>query len=153
MRGLCPRCGSKNLVIAASENLRYKCVDCGYTWGPLPMGYVSTKAGELHWTELKRIMDNAINDAKSACRNNPSCEELVRMLSERYGNYLTLRELVRIAILSMISVAEEVRFRDKGLYAKLHEEASKCRELVSPRYGLGSSSSENHSIGSSNSSG
>jgi hypothetical protein len=117
-------------VISPSENLRYRCRACGHTWGPLPLGYVSTKAGDIHWTELKRIMENALNEAKSMARDSKSCEEIVRALLEKYGNYFTLREVGKVALLGIRGFAEEIRFRDKSLYTRLSEELGRCREMI-----------------------
>lgn len=128
----CPKCGSKNIAILASGVLTYKCLNCGYTWSPKiqGLGYITVKAGEVHWTELKRIIENAQVDVNKLLNSGTiKCDELLSKLQESYGDYLNAHEMIKIALLGIKRHMEEVRYREPQLYSELTNELEKCRKL------------------------
>ncbi|WP_069807511.1 hypothetical protein [Vulcanisaeta thermophila] len=133
LQGLtCPRCGSRNIAIVASGSLTYKCLNCGHTWTPTVqgLGYVSTKAGEIHWTELKKLAEEAqVNAHKALNEGVRDCDALIKRLQEQYGSYLDTREIIKIALLSVKRYMEEVRYRDPQLFNELVRELERCRKL------------------------
>ncbi len=129
----CPKCGSRRIGIVVAETLTFKCLDCGYTWSPnLPaQGLVSTKAGEKHWTEIKKIMEDAMNYVIKILNDGVSnCDELISKVQENYGKYLTPREILRVVINGIKSYLEEIRYKDASRFSSLSSELSKCKELV-----------------------
>ncbi len=130
----CPKCGSRRISIVVAEVLTFKCLDCGYTWAPnLPaQGLVSTKFGEVHWTEVKKIMEDAVNYAYKVLSSGGSlsCEDIINKVQENYGGYLSLREIIKVVISSIKKYLEEVRYKDANRYSVLSVELNKCRELL-----------------------
>lgn len=128
----CPRCGSRAIALVASESLTYKCTSCGHVWSPpvAGTGYVAVGKALVHWTELKRVMEDALNDAKNAFLRGGGCQELMESLSNKYSDYLTLRELAKAAVLGAKRAMGEVKYRDRRLYEAILRELEKCRELL-----------------------
>ncbi|WP_054841832.1 hypothetical protein [Vulcanisaeta distributa] len=129
----CPRCGSRRIAIVVSETLTFKCLDCGYTWSPnLPaQGLVHTKAGDVHWTEIKKIMEDAINYVIGLLNEGVvNCDDVIGRVQEKYGNYLSSREILRTIINGVKRYLEEIRYKDVNKYSALSTELAKCRELM-----------------------
>ncbi|MCG2870572.1 MAG: hypothetical protein L7H10_07470 [Vulcanisaeta sp.] len=128
----CPKCGSRRIAIVASGSLTFKCMDCGYVWTPnLPaQGLVSTRAGEVHWTEIKKVMEDAMNYVHELLSTGDvGCEELISKVQEKYGNYLTAREVIRAVINGLKKYMDEIRYKDVNRYSRLNSELMKCRGL------------------------
>ncbi|WP_054856876.1 hypothetical protein [Vulcanisaeta sp. JCM 16159] len=132
----CPRCGSRRIAIVVSDALTFKCLDCGYTWSPnLPaQGLVHTRSGDVHWTEVKKIMEDAINYVIGLLSGGLiSCNDVINKVQEKYGNYLSSREILRVIINGTKKYLEEIRYKDANKYSVLATELSKCKELISKR--------------------
>ncbi|ADY02420.1 hypothetical protein VMUT_2224 [Vulcanisaeta moutnovskia 768-28] len=132
----CPKCGSRRITIVVSDILTFKCIDCGYTWSPnLPaQGLVHTKVGDIHWTEIKKIMEDAMNYViKILSENVISCNDIINKVQEKYGNYLTSREILRTIINGIKRYLEEIRYKDQNKYSTLSAELNRCRELISTK--------------------
>ncbi len=130
----CPRCGSRRIAIVVSETLTFKCLDCGYTWSPnLPaQGLVRTKAGDIHWTEIKKIMEDAVNYVINLLNEGvASCNDIISKVQERYGGYLSSREVLRSIINGVKRYLEDIRYKDVNKYSALSAELNRCRELMS----------------------
>lgn len=130
---VCPKCGSRRISIVVADALTFKCMDCGYTWSPsLPaQGLVSTRAGELHWTEVKKVMEDAINYVRRLLEDGvDGCNDIISKVQEMYGKVLTTREIIKVVIISMKRYLEEIRYRDVNEYARLNSELGRCRELM-----------------------
>ncbi len=130
----CPRCGSRRIAIVVSDALTFKCLDCGYTWSPnLPaQGLVSTRAGYIHWTEVKKFMEDAMNYVMNLLSAGVmNCDEIINKVQERYGDYLSSREILRTIINGVRKYLEEIRYKDVSRYSALSNELGRCRELMS----------------------
>ena len=117
-----------------SETLTFKCLDCGYTWSPnLPaQGLVHTRAGDVHWTEIKKIMEDAMSYVISILNEGIiNCSDIINKVQEKYGNYLSSREILRAIINGSKKYLEEIRYKDTNRYSALIAELNKCRELTS----------------------
>ena len=129
----CPKCGSRRLAIVASgEPLMYKCLSCGHAWNP-PLagtGMVNVARSYIHWTEIKRMFETAIIEAKRLFQEGLDCGEVVNRLVERFGGALSLRDLGRSALMGVRQLMEEVKFRDRELYSRLLSEVEKCRSII-----------------------
>ena len=117
-----------------SETLTFKCMDCGYTWSPnLPaQGLVHTRAGDVHWTEIKKMMEDAMNYVISVLNEGViSCSDIINRVQEKYGSYLSSREILRAVMNASKKYLEEIRYKDANKYSALSTELNKCKELMS----------------------
>jgi rubredoxin len=129
----CPKCGSRRISIVAAETLTFKCLDCGYVWSPnLPaQGLVSTRAGEVHWTEIKKVMEDAMSYVHELLDSDTDCNGVISRVQERFGNYLTTRDVIKVVINGVRKYLDEVRYKDVNKYSRLAAEFMKCKELYS----------------------
>ncbi len=100
---------------------------------PASQGLVHTKAGDIHWTEIKKIMEDAVNYVISLLNEGVvNCNDIINKVQEKYGSYLSSREVLRSIINGGAKrYLEDIRYKDVNKYSALSVELNKCRELMS----------------------
>jgi len=92
---------------------------------------VSTRAGEVHWTEIKKVMEDAMSYVHELLDSDTDCNGVISRVQERFGNYLTTRDVIKVVINGVRKYLDEVRYKDVNKYSRLTAEFMKCKELYS----------------------
>ncbi|MFP3281071.1 MAG: hypothetical protein RXO76_08430, partial [Vulcanisaeta sp.] len=59
------------------------------------------------------------------------CNGVISRVQERFGNYLTTRDVIKVVINGVRKYLDEVRYKDVNKYSRLAAEFMKCKELYS----------------------
>ncbi len=108
----------------AGDKVVFKCRKCGFTWEEPLRGFLERGGKTIHWTEVKKAYEDALNLAYTLLNEGKSCEEVKNAIYERFSSILSQFEIAKVMLLSFKRYLEEVRYRDP----KRHKEVQPCLE-------------------------